>query len=258
MLPAVCRREVAGHDRLVPCSSTSREWRNWQTRRLQVPVAARSWGFKSPLAHTSPRTDAPRRERGAIAHPRRLVLPLHAGEREPRSSRRSRDRPVVRGPCTRRRLARLPARNSRCCFTSWTAPSRHARAPSPMGGPICTFRSATSSTRTASSEELIVPASSARDCAAFALQPANDEQQQQGAHASAEARSGPHFHAHDNGAEQGSRARSIDLSSGVVAPVHAQAWFHARAPPHTWSSPVRALSGVSQDQICRPLRVGAP
>jgi hypothetical protein len=27
------------------------EWRNWQTRRLQVPVRATSWGFKSPLAH---------------------------------------------------------------------------------------------------------------------------------------------------------------------------------------------------------------
>ena len=29
----------------------SGEWRNWQTRRLQVPVSARTWGFKSPLAH---------------------------------------------------------------------------------------------------------------------------------------------------------------------------------------------------------------
>lgn len=29
-----------------------REWRNWQTRWLQVPVLARVWGFKSPLAHT--------------------------------------------------------------------------------------------------------------------------------------------------------------------------------------------------------------
>ena len=28
-----------------------REWRNWQTRWLQVPVLARVWGFKSPLAH---------------------------------------------------------------------------------------------------------------------------------------------------------------------------------------------------------------
>src|ERR1019366_1582097 len=27
------------------------EWRNWQTRRLQVPVSERMWGFKSPLAH---------------------------------------------------------------------------------------------------------------------------------------------------------------------------------------------------------------
>jgi hypothetical protein len=29
----------------------SGEWRNWQTRRLQVPVSERMWGFKSPLAH---------------------------------------------------------------------------------------------------------------------------------------------------------------------------------------------------------------
>ena len=29
----------------------SREWRNWQTRRIQVPVPVRVWGFKSPLAH---------------------------------------------------------------------------------------------------------------------------------------------------------------------------------------------------------------
>ena len=31
------------------------EWRNWQTRRIQVPVSARTWGFKSPFAHTPPR-----------------------------------------------------------------------------------------------------------------------------------------------------------------------------------------------------------
>ena len=29
----------------------SGEWRNWQTRRIQVPVSERMWGFKSPLAH---------------------------------------------------------------------------------------------------------------------------------------------------------------------------------------------------------------
>ena len=28
------------------------EWRNWQTRRLQVPVVARSCGFKSHLLHS--------------------------------------------------------------------------------------------------------------------------------------------------------------------------------------------------------------
>src|SRR6266516_3303019 len=34
----------------LPCR-TAGEWRNWQTRRLQVPVSERMWGFKSPLAH---------------------------------------------------------------------------------------------------------------------------------------------------------------------------------------------------------------
>ena len=33
----------------------SGEWRNWRTRRIQVPVSARTWGFKSPLAHRSRR-----------------------------------------------------------------------------------------------------------------------------------------------------------------------------------------------------------
>lgn len=28
-----------------------REWRNWQTRTVQVRVPERAWGFKSPLAH---------------------------------------------------------------------------------------------------------------------------------------------------------------------------------------------------------------
>ena len=27
------------------------EWRNWQTRMLEVHVSERTWGFKSPLAH---------------------------------------------------------------------------------------------------------------------------------------------------------------------------------------------------------------
>jgi hypothetical protein len=33
--------------------SSSREWRNWQTHWLQVPVLERAWGFKSPLAHAN-------------------------------------------------------------------------------------------------------------------------------------------------------------------------------------------------------------
>jgi hypothetical protein len=29
----------------------TREWRNRQTRTVQVRVSARTWGFNSPLAH---------------------------------------------------------------------------------------------------------------------------------------------------------------------------------------------------------------
>jgi hypothetical protein len=42
----------------MPCPG---EWRNWQTRRLQVPVSSRSWGFKSPLAHDVFATTTPGR-----------------------------------------------------------------------------------------------------------------------------------------------------------------------------------------------------
>ncbi len=35
----------------IPGWRDSREWRNRQTRWLQVPVPERAWGFNSPLAH---------------------------------------------------------------------------------------------------------------------------------------------------------------------------------------------------------------
>ena len=41
-------------------SCHSGEWRNWQTRWLQVPVSVRTWGFKSPLAHHTTTNDAGR------------------------------------------------------------------------------------------------------------------------------------------------------------------------------------------------------
>ncbi len=44
----------AQRDVAVPWANVTRsqgEWRNRQTRRLQVPVSERMWGFKSPLAH---------------------------------------------------------------------------------------------------------------------------------------------------------------------------------------------------------------
>ena len=37
--------------RALGCPGYSGEWRNWQTRWIQVPVSERTWGFKSPLAH---------------------------------------------------------------------------------------------------------------------------------------------------------------------------------------------------------------
>ena len=38
----------------VSAPTGEREWRNWQTRTVQVRVPERAWGFKSPLAHHSP------------------------------------------------------------------------------------------------------------------------------------------------------------------------------------------------------------
>ena len=37
------------------CQIDMQKWRNWQTRRLQVPVAAMSCGFKSHLLHLQSR-----------------------------------------------------------------------------------------------------------------------------------------------------------------------------------------------------------
>ena len=53
--PSIPRPSRLGHA-AVGASATvldlhSGEWRNWQTRRIQVPVSERTWGFKSPLAH---------------------------------------------------------------------------------------------------------------------------------------------------------------------------------------------------------------
>src|SRR6266511_650154 len=53
------------------------EWRNWQTRRIQVPVSARTWGFKSPFAHFD--GAPPRRGFGLC---RRWRSPMTAGQPE--------------------------------------------------------------------------------------------------------------------------------------------------------------------------------
>jgi hypothetical protein len=44
----------------VPWVTHSREWRNRQTRWIQVPVPERVWGFNSPLAHHTSVENAPR------------------------------------------------------------------------------------------------------------------------------------------------------------------------------------------------------
>ena len=44
----------------------TREWRNWQTRTVQVRVPVRAWGFKSPLAHHEKAPEAS----GAFFRPR--------------------------------------------------------------------------------------------------------------------------------------------------------------------------------------------
>ncbi|MCW2818480.1 MAG: hypothetical protein JWR42_1267 [Marmoricola sp.] len=36
------------------CACFKREWRNRQTRTVQVRVPERAWGFNSPLAHHHP------------------------------------------------------------------------------------------------------------------------------------------------------------------------------------------------------------
>ena len=48
--PGVCCGPVTLRP-LLPLRFSTGEWRNWQTRRIQVPVSERMWGFKSPLAH---------------------------------------------------------------------------------------------------------------------------------------------------------------------------------------------------------------
>ncbi|SBS72832.1 conserved hypothetical protein [uncultured Microbacterium sp.] len=47
---AAAPRDILG--KLIPVLPDSREWRNRQTRWLQVPVPERAWGFNSPLAHS--------------------------------------------------------------------------------------------------------------------------------------------------------------------------------------------------------------
>jgi hypothetical protein len=51
--------------------SGSREWRNRQTRTVQVRVPVRAWGFNSPLAHPRPGPDQHRSHRGLSVCPNR-------------------------------------------------------------------------------------------------------------------------------------------------------------------------------------------
>src|SRR5262249_25569388 len=49
-------RVLAGAKRLraqwvAAMTAPARKWRNWRARRIQDPVVATPWGFKSPLSH---------------------------------------------------------------------------------------------------------------------------------------------------------------------------------------------------------------
>ena len=46
--------------------SITREWRNRQTRTVQVRVLERVWGFNSPLAHRTRRLPSHRNVRGSL------------------------------------------------------------------------------------------------------------------------------------------------------------------------------------------------
>ncbi len=70
--------------KIMPVEKTAQEWRNWQTRRLQVPVTARPCGFKSHLLH---------KRRGCRWHP----LLLCRSDLEPVGSRSPRRKRLV-GP----------------------------------------------------------------------------------------------------------------------------------------------------------------
>ncbi len=50
-LPRAHLSPIAGVEARLRWLPHSGEWRNRQTRRIQVPVSERMWGFKSPLAH---------------------------------------------------------------------------------------------------------------------------------------------------------------------------------------------------------------
>lgn len=72
--PAAIQRGCATLQRALLQRCATREWRNWQTRRLQVPVPERVWGFKSPLAHNTTTDEAfAERSVGRSLSPRRTA-----------------------------------------------------------------------------------------------------------------------------------------------------------------------------------------
>ena len=92
---------------LVRCPLT-REWRNWQTRRIQVPVPARVWGFKSPLAHSE--------------------------HRRPRITRSGRSKRPGRCTCRSRRGTAGHCSRRRCRGTAWGSGCPRCRRSLPSRG----------------------------------------------------------------------------------------------------------------------------
>jgi hypothetical protein len=99
------------------CFTALGEWRNRQTRRIQVPVSARTWGFKSPLAHTHTHTGLPTKPRESRRqNPVEDGLPVHPGRRSAFCER------VGVSPASRRTWMRGAARTA-----SATQPGRYLR-----------------------------------------------------------------------------------------------------------------------------------
>ena len=112
--------EGQGTRRGLTCRPAPGEWRNRQTRRIQVPVSARTWGFNSPLAHAEAAL-GPERRPGRTgpreAPPMARRWPRRAARRgvRPAASRRARASAAATPPCPDSTRTPTPT----TCSPSW-------------------------------------------------------------------------------------------------------------------------------------------